>query len=172
MNLPNAISLSRLLLIPLFIWTIILDNNNSALLALGVLCLSGITDMLDGFLARKLNQVTELGKIIDPLADKLIIISAAFALTVEHRLNIWLTIIIACRELCMVIGTAVNLKKHQAAVSASYLGKATTCMFYVAVIFFLFNWPFRYGVMTAAIILSLMASFDYFQKAFSRPVQL
>lgn len=166
MNLPNTISLFRFCLIPFFIWSIMDAHREGPLIALGILCLSGLSDMLDGYLARKLNQITDLGKILDPLADKLIIISAAMTLAWEHRLNLLIALIITLRELAMVIGTAINFKQNQQVAGASYLGKGTTCLFYAAVIFFLFNWPLRYIIVLAAIILSLVASIDYFKKAF------
>jgi len=168
MNVPNLISLSRFFLIPFFIWAIMLDGIKGACLALVVLCISGLSDVLDGYLARKYNQVTDLGKVIDPLADKFIIISAALTLVYTGQLYAWVAAIVVIRELCMIVGSAISYRRGQKVISASYLGKGTTVLFYLAVIFFLFHWPFRYGILAVAILSSLIASIDYFQKTFAK----
>lgn len=89
MNVPNALSIFRLLLIPVFCAVFFRDTPNSGLWAAGVFLLAFITDIADGYIARKYNQITKLGRVLDPLADKLMKAAAAVCLVVAGHAPLW-----------------------------------------------------------------------------------
>lgn len=98
LNLPNTITLSRIVLVIVFTAALSTDVTTSRLIALFAFVLAATTDWLDGFLARRLNQVTTFGKLIDPLADKILVASAFIFLTEEGICPFWVTALIICRE--------------------------------------------------------------------------
>ena len=102
MNLPNSLTILRILLIPFFVGFLIYAHYGWALLALVV---AGITDILDGVIARVANQRTKLGAYLDPLADKLLLTSAFVTLAMLHIVPIWVAIVILSRDLIIVAGT-------------------------------------------------------------------
>ena len=133
MNIPNTLSAFRIVLIPVFCVLFIMGTPYYPYAGI-VLVLSGLSDMLDGFLARKLHQETELGKILDPIADKLtlgaVVISMWF---VYHRNYPWITLalsIMFLKELMMAIGGYVIVKKGRKLVKAKWWGKVATVVFY------------------------------------------
>jgi cardiolipin synthase len=104
LNIPNVLTLVRILMTPLFI--ILLIRTHYAL-ALAVFTLAGITDGLDGFLARVFNQKTALGAFLDPIADKLLLTSAYAALGIQQVLPAWLSVIVISRDILIVVGILV-----------------------------------------------------------------
>jgi cardiolipin synthase len=101
LNLPNLISLARLLLVPLAI-SLILEGSYWG--ALGVFVIAGVSDAVDGFIARKFNRRTPLGALLDPLADKVLLVSAYVALGVAGQLWIWLVVLVVFRDIMIVGG--------------------------------------------------------------------
>lgn len=128
MTLPNLMSLFRLLLIPLIIWQYIGKANfkTAALL----IVLSGATDVADGFVARKFNMVSDLGKILDPMADKLTQIAIVICLTVHYRLMKILAAVFITKELVMIVLGLVTIKQTDTVNSSKWYGKATTVFMY------------------------------------------
>ena len=100
MNIPNAISVLRIILVPVFAAIYLGAKTNADYLFAGaVLAFSGITDMLDGKIARRFNMITDLGKVLDPLADKLMSISALICLLIKERIVIWIVVIVIIKEI-------------------------------------------------------------------------
>lgn len=133
MNLPNAITLVRLLLIPVFVFSFYYYGQSKYYIPLLILLIAGITDFLDGFIARRFNLVTKWGKILDPLVDKLLQISVLFVLTSAKLIPLWIIIVVFLKEFLMIIGSGVLYKK-KIVVQASWYGKVTTILFYIAII--------------------------------------
>ena len=102
MNLPNIISIVRIILVPVIIFSILRDRNGIALL---FFLLAGLSDALDGFIARRFNLCTKLGAMLDPVADKLLIVSTVLVFFWLGRLPGWLMLAIVCRDLIIVGGT-------------------------------------------------------------------
>ncbi|NLK89819.1 MAG: CDP-alcohol phosphatidyltransferase family protein [Clostridiaceae bacterium] len=130
-NVPNILTLIRFLAIPVLAYLIYAgDDYNFAafLLFVGI----WLTDMLDGFIARKFNQITEFGKLFDPLADKLFQLTTAVMMCVVGKLPIWVPLVIFFRELLMIIGSALLFKKESTVVFAQWYGKVGTVLFVVA----------------------------------------
>lgn len=107
MNIPNAITLSRLLGIPFILYFLHNPSESDRFLALAIFLLTASTDWLDGYLARKLNQVTELGKFLDPLVDKLLVIAPLLSLVELQQVPVWAVFLIIAREIA-IAGWRVN----------------------------------------------------------------
>ncbi len=164
--LPNIITSIRILFVPLFIYVYFMDSPNRLYYAIGVLVLSALTDILDGYLARKLNMITRIGQVLDPLVDKAVQLTVAVCLTIDDIIPRWVFGIIIAKELSMVIGGSF-LFKRKVTVSASWYGKLATVVFYVAVVVMIFTSEYRNAVLnivlTTIILLStLFALVMYF----------
>jgi CDP-diacylglycerol--glycerol-3-phosphate 3-phosphatidyltransferase len=107
MNIPNAVTLSRLLGIPFILYFLHNPNESDRFLAVAIFLITASTDWLDGYLARKLNQVTELGKFLDPLVDKLLVIAPLLALVELNQVPVWAVFLIIAREIA-IAGWRVN----------------------------------------------------------------
>ena len=124
MNLPNLLTILRILLIPVFINLLIYGLYPSAL---GIFLLASFTDSLDGIIARASNQRTTLGTYLDPMADKLLLIAAFIALSVLQFIPVWVSVIVVSRDLILVLGTLVlHLAQTQFIIAPTLLGKTTT----------------------------------------------
>lgn len=126
MNLPNKITLARVVLVPVFVIILIMDSipfNN--LIACAIFCVACISDFLDGYLARKNNLVTNFGKFADPLADKMLVSSAILCLVGLGKLYAWIAIIIICREF-IISGLRLIAVDNGVVIAASYWGKFKT----------------------------------------------
>nr|NIP55693.1 CDP-diacylglycerol--glycerol-3-phosphate 3-phosphatidyltransferase [Phycisphaerae bacterium]NIR64690.1 CDP-diacylglycerol--glycerol-3-phosphate 3-phosphatidyltransferase [candidate division Zixibacteria bacterium]NIW44538.1 CDP-diacylglycerol--glycerol-3-phosphate 3-phosphatidyltransferase [Gammaproteobacteria bacterium]NIU13649.1 CDP-diacylglycerol--glycerol-3-phosphate 3-phosphatidyltransferase [candidate division Zixibacteria bacterium]NIV05701.1 CDP-diacylglycerol--glycerol-3-phosphate 3 len=105
-NVPTILTLSRIVLIPLFIYVTLYVNDESKFWGAVVFSIASITDFLDGYLARRMGQVTNFGKIVDPIADKFLVITALVLLVYMRRLSVIIAVIIICRE---VLVTALRM---------------------------------------------------------------
>ena len=129
-TVPNILSYLRILLIPPFMILFLKEKYIESAI---VIVLSGLSDCVDGFLARRLNQITQLGKMIDPVADKLTLIAVGICLSVVEPMIIPVIIILALKDILMLIGASVLLKKHIMPVASAWYGKVGTVCFYVSV---------------------------------------
>lgn len=123
-TIPNLISFSRLVMVPFFAWAIFTRHDA---LALGLVVLSGITDYLDGYLARRLNQMSRLGQSLDPAADRLFILATLLGLAYRDLVPWWVVVLIVSRDVLLVLGTAPLLRRiHARNLPVHFLGKAAT----------------------------------------------
>ena len=122
-SVPNMLSILRLLLVPVFLWLLIADQ---FLIAFLVLMFASFTDWLDGFIARKFNQITSLGKVLDPSADRLFILSTLIGLTVNEIIPAWLAIVIVARDVLLLIGYPISASHGYGPLPVHFLGKAAT----------------------------------------------
>ncbi len=134
-TIPNVLTIIRMLLIPVFV---VLFFKGHKIASLAVFIAASLTDMLDGFLARKLNQITDFGKLFDPLADKLMVLTALFCQCFAGVLPWSAALIVLGKELLMVAGGALMLKKG-VVVSANYFGKTATVFFMASLILSFFH---------------------------------
>lgn len=130
LTIPNALSVLRILIIPFFAWYFLHDQLGIAVV---LLVLSGLSDCVDGLIARKLNQVTELGKILDPFADKLTQGVVALCLAVKFPVIGPLLLLFIVKEVVMLCCAFGLLKKKKRPCAAQWYGKVATVMFYVSV---------------------------------------
>lgn len=164
-TVPNALSLLRILLVPVFV-VLYVSEGVSDIWAFGVLLLSGITDLLDGFIARRFNQITECGQLLDPVSDKLTQVAVAVALTTRYAELLPLAIICLVKEGSLAIGSVFMLRKGYTVKAAQWYGKLSTAVFYGCMLI-LVLWhdvlPFgiTIGLMVAASLCMLLAFFGY-----------
>jgi len=122
-NIPNLLSFLRIALVPVFLWLLL---NEMFLSAIVVLMVAGVTDFLDGYIARKLNQMTKLGKVLDPVADRLYIFATLLALSVTGNIPWWLAALVISRDVLMLISLPALASLGYATLPVHLLGKAST----------------------------------------------
>ena len=137
-HIPNILTIIRFLLIPFILFYIFTGNY---LLAFIFFTISGLTDIADGFIARKFNLISNFGKLMDPLADKLTQISTLASLVITHIIPIWILVIVLLKEFIMIVGASFLYGKDVVVYSKWY-GKLATVLFYVAIVFSLINKQF------------------------------
>ncbi|MBB1242560.1 CDP-alcohol phosphatidyltransferase family protein [Streptomyces durbertensis] len=129
LTVPNILSMARLVGVPVFLWLIlwpIFGGPNNDLWALAILAFSGVSDYLDGKLARRWNQISSLGRILDPAADRLYILSTLVGLTWREILPLWLTGLLLARELVLLVMVWMLDRHGYAPPQVNFLGKAAT----------------------------------------------
>jgi CDP-diacylglycerol---glycerol-3-phosphate 3-phosphatidyltransferase len=182
-NLPNKITVSRIFLIPVFLifllaplplgeteiaGTVLL---NSQLIATAIFIFASVTDWIDGYIARKHNLVTNLGKFLDPLADKLLVTSAFVSLVELGAAPAWIVVVILSREFA-VTGLRLVASSEGEVLAASNLGKLKTWIQIIAIIMLLIEnvpfeaigFPFATISLWAALIITVYSGWDYFSK--------
>ena len=133
-HVPNILTIIRFLLIPIIIIFAIQDNYIATII---VLTLSGLTDILDGFIARRFNFISDFGKLMDPLADKATQITILAVLTIQEIIPFWILIIVLLKEFAMIAGASFLYGK-ELVVSSKWYGKLATVLFYLAIVCSLF----------------------------------
>lgn len=179
MNLPNKITLARIILVPVFMAFLLLEGPkgrtlfpHQEIVAAVIFIIAAVTDGLDGYIARSRKQVTVLGKFLDPLADKLLVSAALISLVQLREVQAWIVWIILAREFAVTGLRAVAATSGEV-ISASKLGKIKTILQVVAItVILLHNWPFSmFGInigtplIYAALIFTVISGIDYFIKA-------
>lgn len=137
MNIPNSLTILRILLIPVYVGFLIYQRFDAAMV---VLLVAGITDALDGTIARAANQRTRLGAFLDPLADKLLLTSGFVTLSTIHLIPSWVTILVVSRDAMLLLGTAVaQFTETNIDIAPTFLGKGATFLqlSYVLLVIFL-----------------------------------
>ena len=163
--IPNILTTVRLIIIPIFAYSILASDN--LWLSLGLFLFSGVTDIVDGFIARHFNMITDVGKVYDPLVDKLMQLTAVVCLTLENVIPVWVICFIAVKELAMItIGSILYAKKI--VVHSNWYGKFATVFFY-AVIFILILVPeiditIKTGLLSALVAITAFAAIGYLIK--------
>jgi CDP-diacylglycerol--glycerol-3-phosphate 3-phosphatidyltransferase len=133
LNLPNLLTVLRIMLVPALVVALLGNTPGGDVLAAVVFALASLTDFIDGYLARARDSITTFGKLMDPLADKLLIVAALISLVSLHRLAAWVAMVIITRELAV---TVLRLAATQAGVvmAASMFGKVKTCLQIVTIL--------------------------------------
>lgn len=157
MNLANLITLTRLIITP-FIWWSYSAGNSVAAVALFII--AALTDAADGLVARKYRQVSDLGKLLDPIADKILILSVLWLLINSGFVPYWLAALLIAKELLLVVGGGVLLCKHQV-VKARFLGKAGSLLLFIALGAGLAGLTSLRSLLFGGAALSLAAGIDY-----------
>jgi cardiolipin synthase len=124
LTIPNALSILRLAGVPLFLWLVLGPKADG--LALAVLMVSGVTDWLDGYLARRLDQTSKLGTLLDPVADRLYILSTLAGLAVRDIIPLWLAVLLPARDVLLAALVPVLRTRGYSALPVHFLGKAAT----------------------------------------------
>jgi len=138
--IPNILSAIRIALVPVFIYLFFSCGEKEIYLPLCVFLIAGATDIVDGYLARRNNWITNLGKFLDPLADKLLQCSVIVCFVIKGLVPWWLAGMFVLKELFMICGAIIVLKKIKVTVKSHWYGKITTGTFYaIALLVFIFD---------------------------------
>ncbi len=135
MNVPNILTFFRFCLIPVYIIAFITSETKE--LAAWIFILASATDVLDGYIARKFNMMTKAGQLLDPLADKLMQLTVVVSLLVAKIIPLWFVIILAVKEILMIVG-GIFLYSKKTFVKSNIFGKANTVILFIAMIVILF----------------------------------
>ena len=176
MNLPNTISVARIFLVPLLVSVLLTKFEGRLVIGLPVELVAGaifgiasLTDWLDGYLARRRKQVTTLGQILDPLADKLLISATLISLVQLNLVQSWMVAVIICREIA-VTGLRNLAYSRGLTMPASGLGKIKMASQVTAILLLILGWErvpllvfMGQGVMWVVLVTSLLSAFDYYQ---------
>jgi CDP-diacylglycerol---glycerol-3-phosphate 3-phosphatidyltransferase len=164
LNVPNVLTVLRILLVPVLLVALLDESGAGDLLAAIVFALASLTDAVDGWLARRREAVTTFGKLMDPIADKLLVIAALVALVSLDRLAAWVAMVIIARELG-VTATRMAATQQGVVIAANWWGKAKTIV-QVAAIFFLIAFDptptWVDGLVYAMVAITVVSGVDYF----------
>ena len=170
MNLPNKLTVLRVIMIPFFVAALMAEGGENPAFryaAAAIFIIASLTDMLDGKIARKYNLVTNFGKFMDPLADKLLVCSALICMIELDQLPAWMVIIIISREF-IISGFRLVAADNGVVIAASYWGKFKTVFQMTAVILLIFNIPslalLTNIVLAVAVVLTVVSLADYIVK--------
>ena len=169
LNLPNALASIRIILAPIMLWVMI---NPSFTTNMGlhqswvmyfsalIFVLASVTDFFDGYIARELDQKTTLGAILDPLADKMLMLAAFFGLMLIDMVSVWAIYIILVREL-FITGLRTAAISEGLDISASFMGKMKTVVQMIAVGFLMMEWSFGEEILWIAVALTIYSGYEY-----------
>lgn len=170
MNLPNKLTVLRICMIPFFVAALLYENGadqTMRIIANVIFITASLTDLLDGKIARKYGLVTNFGKFMDPLADKLLVCSALICLIQLGQLPAWVVIVIISREF-IISGFRLVAANNGIVIAASYWGKFKTVFQMTAVVLLIFNIPplsvLTSAVLWIAVILTVVSLVDYVAK--------
>ncbi len=162
MNIPNILTIIRFFLVPLFILTFFSSSENYLILSSYIFIFAGITDVLDGYIARRFNLITKWGQAMDPLADKLMQLTVLICLTVKGILPPWVMIVVGIKETCMVVGGIfLYFRKEQVVIPANKYGKIATIVFYAAILSVIFGFAFAKQLVYLSIAITIFAFIQY-----------
>jgi CDP-diacylglycerol---glycerol-3-phosphate 3-phosphatidyltransferase len=164
LNLPNALTMLRILAVPVVVVALLVEMPNGDIIAAAVFAGAALTDGLDGYIARSRNSITTFGKLMDPLADKLLIIGALLCLVSLGRLEAWIAMVIIAREVAVTILRTIAAERGLV-IAASWLGKAKTVLQIAAVIALIAANPAPVWVdvlLYAAVAVTIVSGADYF----------
>ncbi|MBS3810735.1 MAG: CDP-alcohol phosphatidyltransferase family protein [Halanaerobiales bacterium] len=166
LNYPNTLTIVRLLLIPVYLYFFL---KGEYIISGIFFSLSGLTDFLDGYLARKYNMVTDLGKILDPLADKLTLISILAVLIYTDLIPRVISVTLLIRELLVLLGSGIMYSLGKKLLSPTLLGKLSVFILYVAIAAYLLNFQFINMILLYIVIpINIISAIDYIRNGFKK----
>lgn len=165
MNVPNLLSLLRLAMVPVFAAVFFLPDPSARSWAAGVYALAFVTDIADGWIARHFHQVTRLGRILDPLADKLMTFTVIVCITAAGIIPLWAVVVFFLKEAAMGVGALSMYHKTEDVIPSNWLGKVSTGVFFVVcaalVLFPGIPSSWATGLITLALGLTILAFVSY-----------
>ena len=165
LNVPNVLTVVRILLVPVLVVALLAQSNSGDLLAAIVFAVASATDAVDGYLARSRNSVTTFGKLMDPIADKLLIIAALVALVSLGRLEAWIAMVIIAREFAVTVLRVAAGAQQGIVIPASHWGKLkTACQVVMVLVLIAFDsrplWITLLEYVT--VVVTVLSGADYF----------
>jgi CDP-diacylglycerol--glycerol-3-phosphate 3-phosphatidyltransferase len=170
LNLPNVLTVLRIMLVPVVVVALLGNTPSGDVLAAVVFALASLTDFIDGYLARTRDSITTFGKLMDPLADKLLIVGALLSLVSLHRLEGWVAMVIIARELAVTM-LRMNATQSGVAMGASMFGKIKTCVQIAAILAVIAvpGSPLWVSLLVYLMVaITVLSGLDYFRRA-TRP---
>lgn len=143
LTVPNVISAIRLLLVPVYLWLLLSGHDVAALVLFAV---AALTDCLDGQVARRTNQVSKLGKLLDPAVDTILMFTGVLGIVLVGRLPVWFAVLIFAREIFLLVGGAILLKRFAIQVPVIYPGKVATTLLFIGFAGMILNMPLIPGL--------------------------
>lgn len=162
MNIPNILTIFRFFLVPTYLFIYFSDIPSKLYWSVAIILLAGITDVVDGYLARRYDLVTEIGSLLDPLADKLMIIAVFLSLLITHKISLWAAFAVFFRDISMILYSTFFHLKGKKTIPANIMGKLTTVLFYVALFALLFSAHGAQTFLWFVIGLSYLTTLIYF----------
>lgn len=170
--IPNLLSIIRLCLVPVFAWLFFFDYPSNLWYSIFVFFVAGATDVIDGWLARRNNWISNLGKILDPLADKTMQCTALLCFYLKSIIPIWLLLAYVAKEFLILVGAIFVFRKKSVVVKSSFWGKFAVCVFYasIAMLAFLRSAPenvrdiWTVAISAAMLCFALVALVQYFRE--------
>jgi CDP-diacylglycerol--glycerol-3-phosphate 3-phosphatidyltransferase len=160
LNLPNRLTLGRIFLVPLLVVFLLSSSRINSIIATAIFLAAAITDWLDGLIARRTRQITALGKLLDPLADKLLICAAFISLVQSGRIPAWMVVVIVCRELAITGLRGIAASKN-IVVASSWWGKYKMVSQILAIVLLILEAPFSMVATWLALTLTVISGVDY-----------
>ena len=161
MNIPNALTIFRLILIPGFVYYYFSSMSNGEKIAIALFAVAGLTDIFDGFIARRCNLITRLGTVLDPLADKLMLLTVLISITMKNQISFWVIIVVAIKETLLILGAITLFNDHDIVVPANRFGKLSTIAFYIAIIAVAFDIPYSKVMLDGFVAITILALVVY-----------
>lgn len=161
-NIPNVLTILRFFLIPTYLCIYFSDLPSKLYWSLAIILLAGITDVVDGYIARRYNLVTEIGSLLDPLADKLMIIAVFLSLLITQTISLWAAFAVFFRDISMILYSTLFHLKGKKTIPANLMGKLTTVLFYIAFFALFFSIDGAQTFLWFVIGLSYVTTFVYF----------
>jgi len=155
-NIPNILTVFRLCLIPVYIAVFAMSDETKELAAI-IFIAASITDVLDGYIARKYNMTTRIGQLLDPLADKLMQLTVVISLVLSDMLPVWFVVVLALKELLLILG-GVFLYTKKTYVKSNILGKLNTVVLFIAMVLIFFT---HTSDLVSNIILGISTVFNF-----------
>lgn len=153
LTIPNILTCIRLCLMPVFLTVYFSPLPEAKYISMGVLAFSFITDVLDGFIARRFNMISNLGKILDPAADKVMQITVLICIALSQRELLWVVVVLLIKELLMGAGAFIVFKRNKKVVSSNWFGKVSCFLSVAASLVLLFADIPKYVEFTCAVII-------------------
>lgn len=161
---PNMLTAIRIGLVPLMIYSYLYVPRNGGTIAFSIFIFSAITDIMDGYIARKYNMITKIGTVLDPLADKLMLISVLSIFSLNNKISFWILVIMALKELFMILGAYFLFYNKEVVIPANVYGKVSTAMFYISGFAIMLDLSIGTLFMNIFVILNLISLFIYFYR--------
>ena len=166
MNLPNAITIARIALVPVFLFFAYRDSDAAAVIAFALFLTASLSDILDGYLARRAGSITKVGEFLDPLADKLLVGAALFVLVDERSFPLWAALVIAVREVVIQVWR-IKVVNAGGRLPASRFAKLKTTLQITMVSWWLLPWEsvtiVHHALMVAALVATVLSGIEYLQ---------
>ncbi len=165
LNIPNLLSIARMLLVIPIIYCMLQEGSTFFYIMLILIAIGILTDSLDGILARKFNQITETGKLLDPLADKIVAGALLVVLVLYKDFPLWVAAIIIGRDVLILLAALFWAKKYKFIMPSNRLGKVTACIYAALITFYIIEVPILQKVfIILAIIFAILSGIVYMHR--------